>query len=57
MEKRPKKNKAETPTMVLKSDKSNLYIYKLKNGDELTFESKEFPTEIKPKQTNQYQLF
>jgi hypothetical protein len=38
-----KNNKGLTPTMVVKSEKDNDYVYVLKNGSELRFKSNEFP--------------
>ena len=47
-----KKDKGLTPTTCFKSEKSNQYIYILKNGQELVFQDKIFPIVEKPKPTN-----
>lgn len=38
-----KNKKGLTPSMVVKSEKDNDYVYVLKNGTELRFKSNEFP--------------
>ncbi|UOX33225.1 hypothetical protein LXD69_14405 [Flavobacterium sediminilitoris] len=35
--------KALTPTMIMKSEKSKNYCYRLSNGDYLEFKNKDFP--------------
>ena len=40
-----KKDKGTQITHVQKSKKINLFIYKLSNGQELTFKDKNFPTQ------------
>ena len=54
-QKRPKKSKAESPTMVLKSFKEIDYIYILSNGKSISFSTKEFPNQLQS-QSNQNQL-
>jgi hypothetical protein len=43
MKKTTKNKKGLTPTMVVKSEKDNDYVYVLKNGSELRFQTNEFP--------------
>lgn len=52
-----KKDKNLIPTMVLKNDKENYYIYHLKNGDILKFPDKNLPKKEITIQPNQYNLF
>lgn len=40
-----KKDKGLTPSMVVKSEKVNEYVYVLSNGQELTFKDKNFPSQ------------
>lgn len=52
LKKQPKK--AITPTMVQRAEKSKDYVYKLSNGQYLSFTNKKFPINETP---NQLTLF